>query len=106
MKRSKWCKYCHGKLNCFYTNNDVAEGCIIAKGHDIYFSQRVLQRYRDSMAKRIKKLRKCFRENRVLVSPRVILVEVINCAHMLDQEKSAKVAARVQEIKEWRKQHG
>lgn len=111
MKRSKWCKHCDA------SKQKPACSCIMNYDRCLRkftglkdISERTLQAYRDSLAKRIKKLRKDNLDRKYAADKNALIIStglyyLKECARMLDQEKSALVAARVQEIKEWRRQH-
>lgn len=109
MKRSKWCKYCtpserHINLGlCERITSNCPCGGAVNNAEDI------LQQYRDRLAKEIRAQKTNIRAINKLQNGALgkkfkgpVLRTLINCASMFDPDKSARVAARVQEIKEWR----
>lgn len=93
MKRSKWCKYCPPSKK--HINLGLCERIIsnCPCGGPVNNAEDILQQYRDRLAKLV-------RETRYIEDN-----GFIECARMLDPEKSARVAACVQEIKAWMEQH-
>lgn len=111
MKRSKWCKYCTPSKK--HINLGLCERIIsnCPCGVPVNNAEYILQQYRDSFAKEIRAQKTNIRAINKLQNGALgkkfkgpVLRTLINCARMLDPEKSARVAATVQEIKEWRRQ--
>lgn len=110
MKRSKWCKYCDASKQIPVCSGIMGYDRCIRKFKGIQdIAEQQLQNYRDWLAKRIRKIRKDNRNENYRQGDTALILSVESysfkkCAAMLDPEKSARVAARVQEIKEWREQ--
>ena len=102
MKRSKWCKYCICNKQTPVCSGIMGYDRCIRKFKGLPdIAEQSIQTYRELLAKQIKTERRKSRIS-VLSLYKERCLSYINCARMLDHEKSAKVAKTVQAIKEYR----